>query len=426
MPSISESQLQCYADLLIHVGVNLQPGQCLRIGGEIAHREMIRRLVVTAYRAGAPYVHIDWQDLSIARERFLHVQEQSLEYLPDYEIQRHRQMVDEGWARLALVGDEFPDILADVDPTRMRRVAQTRSQKLRFYTEAIMANQTQWCVAAVPTPAWAAKVFPDLAPEEAVVQLWQFILHTVRADAADPAAAWQTHNRRLKSTAAFLERHQVRALHFFDSALGPDGKPATDLTIGMTDRPRWIGGSSPTPKGIEFQPNMPTEEIFSTPHNARTQGYVRTSKPTFPFERQIDHGYFRFEAGEVVEFDAENGRDTLEQFFQIDGARRLGEVALVEVTSPVSQAGRVLYEILFDENAACHIAFGEAYPEGVVDGRTLSAEELRSFGVNRADTHLDVMIGTPTMSVIGLCADGSRVSIMENGVYSVAVSAEGG
>jgi aminopeptidase len=138
----------------------------------------------------------------------------------------------------------------------------------------------------------------------------------------------------------------------------------------------------------------------------------------------VDNGYFRFEAGEVVEFSAENGQDALDQFFQIDGARRLGEVALVEVTSPVSRAGRVLYEILFDENAACHIAFGEAYPEGVVDGNTLPQEDLRKLGVNRADTHLDVMIGTPTMNVTGLCADGSRVSIMENGVYSAAVTAE--
>jgi len=325
--------------------------------------------------------------------------------------------------RLALVGDEFPDLLNDVDPAAMRTVAATRSQKLKFYTQAMMANRMQWCVAAAPTPAWAAKVFPDLDPDTATARLWSLILETCRADQPDPVAAWRRHDDTLKDVARYLMEYQVRKLHFLDTTPGPDGKPATDLTIGLTERPQWLGGSVARSDGIVFFPNMPTEEVFTTPDSRVADGYVRLSRPAFPFGREVTGATFRFADGEVVEYDAADGKDVLDQFFTLDGTRRLGEVALVDVRSPVSRANVVFYEILFDENAACHVAFGEAYPDAVVGGTEMSADELQALGVNKADAHLDVMIGTPTMRITGHCTDGAVVPIMERGRFVEAVTA---
>ena len=418
----AEEELRRYAEVLVKLGVNLQPGQSLRIGAELEHAPFVRIVTEEAYRQGAPYVQVDWADTPLARARMQYSSAENLSYFPEYEVAKARQMVDEGWARLALVGNEFPDLLKDVDPAAMRTVAVTRSQKLKFYMQAMMANQMQWCVAAVPTQAWAAKVYPDLAPDAALAELWTQVLRMVRVDQPDPVEAWTKHNVTLKGVADFLMRNKVHTLRFIDTKTGPDGLPATDLTVGMTDRPQWLGAAAQRPDGLSFLPNMPTEEVFSTPHNQRTEGYARLSKPAFPFQREVRDGFFRFVNGEVVEFDAAEGREVLEQFFELDGTRRLGEVALVDVRSPVNRANVVFYEILFDENAACHIAFGEAYPDGVVNGSKLSEEELRSLGVNKADAHLDVMIGNETMRLIGIREDGSEVVIMERGEFVPAVT----
>jgi aminopeptidase len=247
--------------------------------------------------------------------------------------------------------------------------------------------------------------------------LWTDVLAFVRADQPDPVAAWGEVNRTLKAAADYLRSERVRAVHLFDPAPGPDGKPATDLIIGLTDRPLWVGGSAVTPAGAVFQPNMPTEEIFCTPHNRRTDGYVRTSRPSYPMQREVDGAYFRFEGGEVVEFKALVGEDVLAQFFEIDGARRLGEIALVDTGSPIFRSGRVYYEILFDENAACHFAFGEAYPECVEGGGQMGRDELAALGVNQAETHVDFMVGTPTMDVTGISEDGRQIAIMRGGQF---------
>jgi aminopeptidase len=405
-----------YATLLLQTGVNLQRGQSLAVRAELAHAEFVRLVVAEAYRLGAAYVQVDWADLPTQRALLLNANLEQWE-LPAYEITRHHQMVDERWARLALVGPEFPFAFDDVPPEKTRTVTVKRARAIKFYTEAVMGNQQQWCVAAVATPAWAQRVYPDLGAEEATGALWGDILRFVRADAQDPVAAWGDINRTLKHAAGYLRRERVRAVHLFDPAPGPDGKPATDLTIGLTDRPQWVGGSADTPSGVAFQPNMPTEEIFCTPHNERTEGYVRTSRPSYPMSREVDGAYFRFAGGEVVEYHAATGEDVLAQFFAIDGAKRLGEIALVDTGSPIFQSGRVYYEILFDENAACHFAFGEAYPECVEGGGALSREQLAALGVNQAETHVDFMVGTPTMDVTGISDDGRRIPIMRAGRF---------
>ncbi len=406
-----------YAELLVRTGLNLQPGQSLVISAELEHAPLVRLVAAAAYRGGARYVDTVWRDTPTSRARLANAQAETLSFYPDYEVARYRQMVDEGWARLALVGAEFPNIFDDVDPQSMRTEVVARRQKTRFYSEAMMANKMQWCVAGAPTQAWALQVFPDQKPADALGQLWQMVLRTCRVDQPDPDAAWQEHHAALTGVTAFLAREQVRAVRFVDAAPGPDGKPASDLTVGLTDRPRWIAAGSTTPAGVPFFANMPTEEVFTTPHSRRTEGYVRISRPAVPFDRLVENAWFRFEGGEVVGFGAETGQDVLEQFFAINGTRRLGEVSLVDVRSPIHQAGVIFHEILFDENAACHIAFGEAYPAGMEGAEELSGDEQAAAGVNKSDMHEDMMIGTATMDVTGLTADGREVAVMRQGQF---------
>lgn len=415
--------VQAYAQLLIRVGVNLQPGQCLMISAELAHAPFVRKLAEVAYQQGARYVHVVWFDAPIARSRMKYSRPEFIEEIPEFEIARHRQMVDETWARLSLAGDEFPNLFDDVDPAVMQRMQMARAQKLRFYTEAMMANAMQWCVAAVPTPAWARKVFPERDPDDALRALWSAVLHLVRADAPDPIATWRAHERRLRGIAAFLAQHRVLRLRFLDRRL-VDNEPATDLRVALTERPAWVTGAAVSAQGVPFIANIPTEEVFTAPHTARVEGWVRTSRPFFPLMREVSDAFFRFEYGEVVEFRAAKGQDVLEQFFKIPGANHLGEIALVDVRSPVYQSGLLFYETLLDENAACHIAFGAAYPEGMEGGTQLSESERVAAGLNKSDAHVDAMIGTPTMDVIAECADGREVVIMKQGHFTAAVLGE--
>jgi len=406
-----------YAELLIKLGVNLQAGQCLWITTELAHREFARLAVEAAYAAGAKYVHVDWSDPVSNKYRFTLSTPENLEYVPEWQLALFRQMVDEAWARLVIAGEEYPNLMDDVDPVRMRRAAVARSQQLKFYAEAQMSNQIQWCVSAAPTANWAHKMFPSLPEQEAVQKLWEVILHTVRVDQPDPLQAWRDHGTRLNRIVDFLAASKIHAVRFFDRTLAADGKPSSDLTIGLTNAPVWIAAGSQTPAGVDFLPNMPTEEVFSTPHRMRIDGYVRTSKPGFPLGREVDKAFFRFEHGTLVEYKAEKGEEVLMQFFEIEGARYLGEVALVDVRSPINQCGVLFYNTLFDENAVCHIAFGKAYPDGMQGAVDMSDEQRAEAGINESFTHSDLMIGTPTMAVYGLHEDGSQVTIMEDGQF---------
>ncbi len=421
MTSLLEAQQQRYAELLVKVGLNLQPGQGLYIQSEVVHRAFVQRVVAEAYKAGAKFVEASLGDPINGRSRFIHASPDNIEYIPEWVIAQAHQMVDEGWARLALAGEEFPGLLDDIDPALMRRAAVSRSQKLKFYSEAVMSMQMQWCVAAMPTANWAAKMFPDLPADEAIDTLWKLILSSVRADQPDPAALWREHDARLKRVSGFMQSRQVRAVRFIDAAVDGNGNPNTDLTVGLLDTSLWLAASSDTPKGIRFFPNMPTEETFTTPHRLRVNGYARLSKPGFPLGRQVDDAFFRFKDGELVEFKSTTGEDILKQFFDMRGAKYLGEVALVDSRSPINQNGALFYNTLFDENAASHIAFGRAYADAVEGGTAMSEAEREAAGINDADTHCDLMIGTPTMRVIGLCADGSEVMVMENGQFVEAI-----
>jgi aminopeptidase len=411
------AQQRAYADLIIRSGVNLQPGQGVAVRAELGHREFVRILAAAAYDAGASHVEVLWQDPLVNKIRYQHVQPDYLGFVPEFEVARANEFLDDRWARVALTGDEYPNALEEVPPAVLREYQQSWYKKLGFFQQRTMNNEIAWCVAGVPMAPWAQKVFPDLDAATATERLWEMVLRVCRADQPDPHGAWREHDANLKKVSAFMDRHQVRAVRFLDQRPGPDGKASTDLTVGLTDRPNWSCGTSDSAAGQPFFANIPTEEIFSTPNRARTEGWVRTSKPGFPFQRELLNAYFRFERGEVVEWQADKGQEVLDEVFQIPGARRLGEVALVDVRSPINQSGLIFHNTLFDENAVCHIAFGRGYPEGIQGGSKLSPEALDALGLNSSDIHIDLMIGTETMQVIGTCADGSEVLVMDGGLF---------
>lgn len=423
IPEELRQQIEGYAALVVHVGVNLQPGQCLNLRAELEHAEFVRAVVAAAYHAGAKFVAVHWADDPAARIRLTESQSEYLDYFPEYEVTRHRQMLEEKWALLSIVGPAHPDHFQGVDASLLRRVQQSRLRKIKFYNAAVMANQMQWSIAAVPTVAWAQQVYPDLQPQQAAEELWRTILKLVRADQPDPVAAWRQHDANLGGIAHAIMTHKVRALHLEDPAPAADGKPSTDLVIGLTDAPVWIAAGSNTPEGVRFMANMPTEEVFTTPHRGRAEGYIRTSKPGFPFNQRVEGARFVFKDGAVVEYSAEVGQEALDELFRVPGADHLGEIALVDVKSPVNQSGVIFYETLFDENCVVHMAFGKAYPEGMADGNSLSEDELAAAGVNESETHVDFMVGTPTMNVTGITANGVRVPIMVAGAFTDAMLA---
>ena len=429
--TIPSADLQQYAHLLVQLGVNLQPGQSLAIHTEPIHREFALLLAEVAYDAGAKFVAIEYSDMRLQSARIRKSTEEALEHVPGYIGKMAIERRDDGWAAISLRGEEDPSLPAQLDPTRLRILQTAEYQALKPWRSSMMEMKQQWTVAALPTPAWAQKVFPHLTPEEASPRFWKEIRRIIRLDADDPVAAWNAHLANLESARSTLQAKQVRALHFFDPTLAADGKPATDLTIGLTDHPNWAGGvgglnsaqdgeaeASATPV---FLPNIPTEELFTTPHRLRVNGRMRTTRPSFPFRREVGEATFHFEEGRLVDFAAGEGQEIFEQFFAVEGTRYLGEVALVDVSSPIFRSGLVYYNILLDENAACHVAFGQAYPIGLIGGAAMSPEELTEAGVNSSALHLDVMIGSATLDVTGHLADGSELPIIRQGRYTSAM-----
>ena len=271
--SLKERQRR-YAGLIVRFGVNLQAGQGLVISYEPVAREFANLLVVEAYKAGAKHVHLDCDDPLARHARLAHIKPEHLEYVPEYEVARRDQYVDETWARIAITSQEFPQLFDDIDASLMARSQTARATKLKRYTEAMMSTRFQWCVVAVPTRSWARQVFPKLPAALGVAKLWDLVLRTVRADESNPAAAWAVHDECLKKVSAYLATQRVTGVHFFDPVPADDGAPSTDLRIGLTDSSVWIAASSTTPNDVSFMANMPTEEVFTSPHRMKTEAQL--------------------------------------------------------------------------------------------------------------------------------------------------------
>ena len=404
-----EARLRAYAELLVRSGVNLQPGQGLLVRAHIEAAPLVRRVAEAAYRLGSPLVEVSWSDEGVTRARFEHGPEGSFERVPQWRADGYLAMAEQGFASMSILSDD-PDLLAGTDPERWSAYAHAWQRANRGYQAITMRDGIPWCVAGYAGLAWARKAFPGVEDTQAVADLWKAIFGASRVDRDDPVAAWAEHDARLKEWSGRLNARRYAALRFRG--------PGTDLRVGLADGHRWEGGSSTTEGGVRFIPNVPTEEIFTAPHRERVDGTVRASMPLANGGSVIDGFSLRFEHGRVVEAHARTGQAQLERILDTDeGARHLGEVALVPASSPIARSGVLFFETLFDENAASHIALGRAYPTTVEGGAEMTEEAARQAGLNDSLAHVDFMIGSAEMDVDGETADGRLEPVMRGGEW---------
>ncbi len=408
---MTETTMARYAEVLISA-VNLQEGQCLSVACDPVQWEFVSILGRAAYRRGARYVQVEADHDALYRARVDESREEYLSYVPEARATVVRHYVDDGWARIVIAGKEDPDALSTLDARRngiARRALSKTNEPLR---RAAQTDRIRWTIAAFPTPGWAAKIFGTQPTEEAQDRLWAVMEPILRLDQPDPIAAWLAHAEAIGERERALCDLELDSVRF-------EG-PGTDLTIGLPKGALWVGGGSTGPDGFFFLPNLPTEEVFTAPDFRRTHGEVTLTRPALILGRLVDNAWFRFDEGRVVECRAETGQDTLEKFFEVDEQSRfLGEVALVDGSSPIYQSGLVFHNTLFDENAACHIAFGSAYPGCIPGGEGMDDESFKAAGGNRSLQHADVMIGGPKVTVFGIQADGGVATVMENGSWKL-------
>lgn len=404
-----EDRLTAYAELLVRVGVNVQPGQKLLVRASTESAPLVRKVAEIAYRIGSPLVDVHWNDDGVTRARFLHGPEGSFSTISEWRAKAMIQLAEEGAASLAISSDD-PDMLAGTDLDRFSTYMKAWRPAVKPYSDVAMNDGIAWSVAAAAAPAWAKRVFPGLPESEAVAKLWDAIFAATRIDEPDPVAAWRAHTDRLKAMKDRLNDQRFAALRF--------RAPGTDLRVGLADGHVWDGGVSRTPDGTEFVANMPTEEVFTAPHRANVDGVVRASMPLAYNGTIIDDFALTFEAGRVVEARAGSGQKALDNILGTDeGSRRLGEVALVPASSPIAKTGILFLETLFDENAACHIALGKAYGLTVKGSDAMTPEQRAEVGMNESLSHVDFMIGSAEMDVDGERANGELVPVLRQGEW---------
>ncbi|HWL58273.1 MAG TPA: aminopeptidase [Paracoccus sp. (in: a-proteobacteria)] len=398
------------ADVAVRVGLNLQPGQDLVLTAPVEALPLVREIAASAYRAGAGLVTPLLSDDDIARARFRHGQDASFERAPDWLYRSMAQAFEGGAARMAIAGAD-PMALAAEDPAKVSRANKANSMAYKPALEKIANFAINWTIAAYPTVGWARQVFPDLPEDEAVLKLAEAIFAASRVTNDDPVAAWAAHNAALRARSAWLNDERFDALHFTG--------PGTDLMVGLADGHEWHGGASVAQNGVTCNPNIPTEEVFTTPHAHRVSGTVRATKPLSYNGALIEDIEMRFEAGRAVEARSSKGETVLLNMIDSDeGGRRLGEVALVPFSSPISRTGLLFYNTLFDENAACHIAMGQCYSKCFLEGASLSPEQIAAQGGNSSMIHVDWMIGGPDTDIDGIHADGTRVPVFRKGEWA--------
>ncbi|WP_424237726.1 aminopeptidase [Bhargavaea ginsengi] len=405
-----EENLDKYAELAVKVGVNIQPGQPLYIGASTDSAEFVRLVTKKAYEAGARHVFVDWSDDEISRLRYELAPEDSFSDFPSWIPQMREELVGLNAAFMNIVS-QSPDLLKGVDPMRIASFQKAAGQALESYRQAVQSDKVSWTVIAAPSKAWAAKVFADLPEEDQVPALWEAIFKAVRADVEDPVEAWKKHDETLHEKADHLNKRKYTKLHYT--------APGTDLTIGLPEGHIWAGAGSINAQGASFMANMPTEEVFTVPHKDRIDGFVSSTKPLSYGGNIIDQFKITFKDGRITEVEAEQGEDVLKHLIEADeGAKSLGEVALVPHSSPISTSGLLFYNTLFDENASNHLAIGSAYAFCIEGGKEMNSEELKKHGLNQSITHVDFMIGSDKMDIDGILEDGTAEPILRGGEWA--------
>lgn len=408
-----EEKLKTYAELIVVHGLNVQENHFVNIGTEVCHRDFALLVSEAAYKRGASYVHIDFNDPRFARQRILLSQSHNLSFVPSYISAKSQELVELQAANLRIIGSENPDILSDLSPERVNTVRHHQRLAMKyFYDEGIGKSKVHWTVAAAATPLWGKKVFPALSESEAQERLWEEIFHICRADSPQAIDIWRAHNEHLHRRSERLNRLKLKTLHFTG--------PGTDLRVGLSEQALFKGGSDIGPRGASFEPNIPTEEVFTTPDWRATTGSVKTTRPFLINGRLIRGLELVFERGEISSFSAQDGEDTFREYINSDeGAKRLGEVALVGIDSPVYQSGLVFQEILFDENAACHIAVGSAYKFCLSGGESMDSSKLEEIGCNESSVHTDMMISSEEVSVCGETYGGEVIQLINQGAWVI-------
>ena len=403
--------LKKYARLIAETGVNVQDNHTVVLQISVDQAPLARLITEEAYRLGAAEVIVQWSDETIQREFLAHAATDRIENVPQYKIDQTDDWIAKGASRISVVSSN-PDALAGVDAQRVAAFQAANGKALVNLRKATQANKVSWTVVAAASEGWAAKVFPELATsEEQVDALWNEIFKTTRIYEENPVIAWNIHDKKLQEKAAELNEQQFTALHYT--------APGTDLTIGLPKNHLWEGAGSYNARGEEFMANMPTEEVFTAPDSRRVDGYVSSTQPLSYAGTIISGMKFTFKDGKVVDFSAEQGEEALKNLLAIDeGAKHLGEVALVPDPSPISQSGLIFYNTLFDENASNHLAFGSAYAFNLQGGTEMSEEELAEAGLNRSQTHVDFMVGSDKMNIDGIKEDGTIVPVFRNGDWA--------
>ena len=400
-----------YAEIIIKTAINQQEGKPLLIWTEIVQKEFVRELVRIGYENGASLVSVKYSDSALGRMRLDGVRkEEYLDFVPSYMENMYESYLSDSWSSISLRGPENPDIMEGADSRRLGRARKANSLVRQDFLKGVSANRIAWNVCLYPTEAWAAKVLGDSVNWEE--RIWDILVPILRLDRDDPAKAWLDHDAELKRRSEHMNRVRYDMIHFTG--------PGTDLYVGMAPNRVFAGGRCFNQSGIVFFPNIPTEEIFSTPDFERTEGTVRTTRPVEVLGSQVEGAWFRFKEGKIVEYGADRNEAVLDQYLQFDeGAKALGEVALVDVNSPIYRSGKIFQNILFDENASCHIALGNGYADCIENGTRMSDEELKATKCNSSLVHTDFMIGSEEVSVFGVRKDGSKDRIIENGVFVI-------
>jgi aminopeptidase len=404
-----EQKLDRLAEVAVRIGLGLREGQELVLTAPTDALPLVRRITEHAYKAGAKLVTTFFSDDATTLARYQHAPEDSFDYAPAWYFDAIATAFKSGAARMAVAGAN-PALLAQQDPNKVSRANIAVSKAYKPAMELITRHEINWTIVAGATPAWAALVFPNDPPELALDKLWNAIFFSSRITSADPVAEWKQHGENLKKRVDFLNNKRFHSLRFHSD----DGK--TDLIVGLADQHLWAGGGTTAGNGIYCQPNIPTEECFTTPHKNRVNGVVSASKPLSHQGTLIENIHCTFKDGKIVKATATAGEAALNKLISTDeGARMLGEVALVPHNSPIAQSGILFWSTLFDENAASHIALGQAYSTCLIGGEKMSNEELAALGANESLIHVDWMIGGPTMNVDGVTAEGIAEPLMRSG-----------
>jgi aminopeptidase len=404
-----EQKLDRLAEVAVRIGLNLRPGQELVVTAPTEALPLVRSITAQAYKAGAKYVTVLLSDEDIVLSRYINAPDSTFDYAPTWYFDALAAAYRSGSARLAITGGN-PALLAAQDPSKVARANVATSRAYKPALELITRHEINWTIVSAATPAWAALVFPHDPPELAIGKLWDAIFASSRITSSNPVEAWQEHGATLKQRVDFLNNKRFHSLRFHT----PDG--LTGLTVGLADQHLWAGGGTTAGNGIYCQPNIPTEECFTTPHKDRVDGFVTASKPLSHQGTLMENIRCEFKDGKIVKATATAGEAALQKLISTDeGAARLGEVALVPHNSPIAQSGILFWNTLFDENAASHIALGQAYSTCLIGGEKMSQPELTALGANDSLIHVDWMIGGPTMSVDGIHANGSVEPLIRSG-----------